>query len=134
MATAAQEPQIFEFESYKEIMQLFEELGYTEAAWDAGLREVNRVYLQNMPSRWRGKYSKEVEVKMKKEIFFRVLAPLVLRSNEFILEDRARLLSLIQSGETGDPWLQELALRYRVTESAEDALREKDLSELVQSC
>ncbi len=44
--------EVFEFESYKDLMAYFEGLGYTEAAWDTGLREVNRVYLSNMPSRW----------------------------------------------------------------------------------
>ena len=131
-SVAAQQEEKFEFESYKDVNQLFEELGYTEAAWNEGLREVNRVYLQNIPSRWRHKHSQEVEVKMKKELFLRVLAPLVLRSNELILEDRARLQSLADSGELDDPWLRELAVRYRVIDSDDDSgLDDTSLAELL---
>jgi Bax protein len=77
--------EVFEFESYQQLLTLFDKLGYTEAAWDSGLRDVSRVYLSHMPSRWRGKHSKEVQVHLKKELFFRVLAPLILRSNELIM-------------------------------------------------
>jgi len=84
---------VFEFESYKDLLPLFERLDYTEKAWDSGLREVSRVYLSNMPSRWRGKHSKEIQVGLKKELFFRVLAPLILRSNELIMQDRERLIA-----------------------------------------
>jgi uncharacterized FlgJ-related protein len=126
----ADEPQIFEFESYKEILQLFEDLGYTEAAWDEGLRDVNRVYLQNMPSRWRSKHSKEVQVKMKKELFLRTIAPLVLRSNELIHADRTRMHALIVEGRVDDPWMKELALRYRVLESTDGELDDALVREL----
>ena len=128
---SAQEEKVFEFDSYKDIMQLFDNLGYTEATWDAGERGVYRAYLQNMPSRWRGEYSQEIEVKMKKEVFLRALAPLVLRSNELILEDRTQVLSLVKSGKTDDAWLKALAQRYRVLESLEDDLTENNISELI---
>ena len=99
-ALSAQE-EVFEFESYKDIMELFEKLDYTEASWESGERKVYRAYVQNMPSRWRGKHSKEIEVKMKKEVFLRTLAPLVLRSNELILEDRGKMLALPDAGIPG---------------------------------
>jgi uncharacterized FlgJ-related protein len=126
------EPQRFEFDSYQDVVVLFDELGYTEAAWDEGLREVNRVYLQSMPSRWRNKYSSAVEIKMKKELFLRTLAPLILRSNELIIEERERLLALVDAGKTDDHWLQELALKYRVTTEEEPAPNRAQLDELIQ--
>jgi len=86
--------EVFEFNSYKDVMIYFQELGYTEESWEAGNKEVHRVYLANMPSRWRGKHASEAEVKMKKEVFFRILAPLILRSNELIMQDRVRLQSI----------------------------------------
>jgi uncharacterized FlgJ-related protein len=110
----AEEPEVFEFESYKEIVELFDKLGYTEAAWDEGLREVNRVYLQTMPSRWRNKHSSAVEIKMKKELFLRTLAPLILHSNELILEERAQLQSHVDAGTVDDPWVRALAEKYGV--------------------
>jgi uncharacterized FlgJ-related protein len=123
--------EVFEFESYKELVLLFEKLGYTEEAWDSGLREVSRVYLANMPSRWRGKYSKEVQVSLKKEIFFRLLAPLILRSNELIMQDRERLKSFIDGADADAGWVSALALRYRVIDSPESEVGHEQLKELI---
>jgi uncharacterized FlgJ-related protein len=123
--------EVFEFESYKELLTLFEELGYTEAAWDLGLRDVNRVYLSNMPSRWRGKSSKEVQVRLKKELFFRVLAPLILRSNELIMQDRERLKSFVDGADKDKDWVAELAVRYRIIDSIESEVGSEQLKELI---
>jgi Bax protein len=126
-----EESQVFEFDSYKDIVELFDQLGYTEAAWNEGLREVNRVYLQNMPSRWRQKHSSEVEIKMKKELFLRTLAPLVLRSNELIMEERAQLLAMLEAGQSDDPWLRALAEKYRVAKPEDPAPGPQQLDELL---
>ena len=123
--------EVFEFESYKDLIPLFEKLGYTEANWDKGLRDVNRVYVSNMPSRWRGKYSKEAEVRVKKEVFFRILAPLILRSNELIMQDRERLLSIVDDKNKDAEWLAGLAVRYRVIDSAESEFGPEQLKELM---
>jgi uncharacterized FlgJ-related protein len=123
--------EVFEFESYKELLTLFEELGYTETAWDLGLRDVNRVYLSNMPSRWRGKSSKEVQVRLKKELFFRVLAPLILRSNELIMQDRERLMSFVDGADKDKDWVAELAVRYRIIDSIESEVGSEQLKELI---
>ncbi len=123
--------EVFEFESYKDLIPLFEKLGYTEEAWDSGLRDVNRVYVTNMPSRWRGKYSKEVQVRVKKEIFFRLLAPLILRSNELIMQDRERLKSFIDGADADAGWVSALALRYRVIDSPESEVGHEQLKELI---
>jgi len=74
-----------EIESHNDVEALFEKLGYTPEAWQAGIREVPRMYSTKIPLRWGKKTSKEITVQTKKRIFFRVLAPLVLRSNELIL-------------------------------------------------
>ncbi len=92
--SAEELPKRFETTSYKDVEALFERLGYTPAAWQAGVRVIPRVYLDHVPSRWRSTHSKEVSVRTKKQLFFRTLAPLVLRVNELILADRARVQSL----------------------------------------
>ena len=122
----------FEFNSYKDLMIYFQELGYTEESWESGTKEVHRVYLANMPSRWRGKHASEAEVKMKKEVFFRVLAPLILRSNELIMQDRVRLQSITEGSEVDAAWLSDLGMRYRVLESADDQVGPEQLSELIK--
>lgn len=123
--------EVFEFESYKHLLSLFEKLDYTEKAWDAGLREVSRVYLSNMPSRWRGKHSKEIQVSLKKELFFRVLAPLILRSNELIMQDRERLMAFSEGNKKDAGWVAELAVRYRVIDSIDSGIGPEQLSELL---
>jgi len=111
----------FEFTSYTEVGELFEELNYTPEAWQAGIREVPRVYLTTIAPRWRDRVSKEVSVLEKKRIFFRSLAPLALRSNEIILHDRERVAGLrdrISDGGTISTeerkWLTQLAFGYGV--------------------
>ena len=123
--------EVFEFESYKDIAPLFEKLGYTKEAWDSGSREVSRVYISNMPSRWRGKHSKEVQVSLKKRIFFRTLAPLILRSNELIMQDRERLMLFVDGAEKDAGWVSELALRYRVIDSIDSEVGPEQLKELL---
>ena len=129
---AEEQGEVFEFESWQDLVTLFDGLGYTEAAWDTGLREVSRVYLQSMPSRWRGKYSKEVQVKLKKELFLRSLAPLVLRANEKIMSDRERLLSLGNDAALDDPWVRQLAVDYRVIEDGETTVDAQALAALLE--
>jgi Bax protein len=127
-----------EFTSYTEVGELFEELNYTPETWQAGIREVPRVYLTTIAPRWRDRVSGEVSVLTKKRIFFRALAPLVLRSNEFILRDRARAASLRDRIEEGDglgaddrQWLAELAVRYGVVADENEALDKAALDELM---
>jgi len=130
--------QRIEIESHDDVKALFEKLGYTPEAWQAGIREVPRMYLTNVPRRWGKKTSKEITVLTKKRVFFRVLAPLVLRSNELILRERTRaetLASEIRAGKQlsaeDRQWLQELAVYYKVIDSAEAELDSAELDELL---
>jgi uncharacterized FlgJ-related protein len=128
----------FEYTSYEQVQTLFEKLNYTPDAWQAGIREVPRVYLTDIQPRWRDKVSKEVSVLTKKRIFFRALAPLALRSNELILRDRTRAADLVKKladgGEiSGDEhvWLAKLAVSYGVVQDEEATLDQKALDELM---
>jgi len=135
---SARPEQRFEFTSYTEVGVLFEELGYTPETWAAGIREVPRVYLTTIAPRWRDRVSNEVSVLEKKRIFFRSLAPLVLRSNEFILRDRAHASELrarLDGGGDISPkerqWLTELAVAYGVLEDGETTLNAAGFDELM---
>jgi uncharacterized FlgJ-related protein len=137
-AESARPEERFEFTSYIEVGELFEEIGYTPETWAAGIREVPRVYLTTIAPRWRDRVSAEVTVLEKKRIFFRSLAPLVLRSNEFILRDRARLEEIrprvTGSGDLSADerlWLAELAVAYGVVKDAGAALDAAVLDELL---
>lgn len=107
----------YPLKSYKDLDILFNRLDYTSKAWKNGIRSVPRLYLENIPSRWRGAISKEISVKDKKRFFFRLMAPLVLTANELISADRAKLLSLSKMevlGAKDQIWLVALAKRYKV--------------------
>lgn len=128
----------FEFESYQDLVPLAETLGYTAAAWDAGIREVPRLFLTDVPPRWRDRSSREVTVQVKKALFFRLLGPLALRANELILQDRARAEPMIARLATGGSlspedhrWLARLALRYRVITDEGATLDPETLDELL---
>ena len=125
----------FEFESYTDIAALFERLNYTEAAWQAGVREVPRVFLTDVPPRWRDNTSKSVTVKTKKELFFRALAPLALRANEMILADRDRLAALRKAplesiSQEDSAWLSEMAFRYDLAATDDAPVSPAQLEEL----
>jgi uncharacterized FlgJ-related protein len=111
----------FEVRSYKDMLELFEELNYTPAAWQSGIREVPRVYLPMIGDKWGSTTSKEITVENKKQLFFRGLAPLILRANELIMIDRDRLKNIRSSFEKNKTapekdqvWLQKLAQVYKV--------------------
>ena len=114
-----------EISSYEDIFNLYEKLNYTPEAWQAGIREVPRVYLPLIGDKWGTTRSKEITVENKKRLFFRTLAPLVLRANELITVDRKKLGELKSSfektntlNEEDQAWILKLAKLYRV--SAED--------------
>lgn len=138
LETAGRPEERFEFRSYQEVGELFEDLNYTPEAWQAGIREVPRAYLTDIAPRWRDKVSNDVTVLTKKRIFFRALAPLALRSNELILRDRGRAADLekrLAAGDTlnGDDseWLANLAVKYGVAQDGKAPLDQKALDELM---
>jgi len=124
--------------NYKDVLALFDRLGYTTKAWQAGIREIPRVYLADVPDTWRERSAKELSITDKKKLFFRLIAPIVLRINELILEDRARAkelterLALGQSVAPDDQaWLTELAVKYKVLKSTSERLDSDAFAELL---
>lgn len=110
-----------EISSYKDMLELFEELNYTPEAWQAGIREVPRVYLPSIGEKWGTTTTKEITVENKKRLFFRGMAPLVLRANELITKDRSRLNEIIPSfrksrsvSQQDEVWIGKLAALYKV--------------------
>jgi Bax protein len=125
------------YRDYKDILALFERLGYTAKAWRAGNLEVPPVYLAQITSQWHDK-AKVAPVADKKKVFFRILLPIVLKVNEFILEDRVRATEITErlsrgaevSGED-QKWLTALAVRYKLTGFSGDRLPASQYPELL---
>jgi Bax protein len=123
---------------YKDVLALFDRLGYTQQAWQSGIREVPRVYMADIPDGWRERAAKGITTADKKRLFFRIIAPVVLRINELITADRIRAkeiterLSLGQSVSPDDQaWLAELAVQYKLIKSAGDRLDSDKYPELL---
>jgi uncharacterized FlgJ-related protein len=123
---------------YKDVLALFDRLGYTQQVWQAGIREVPRVYLDDVPDQWRERSAKLASVADKKRIFFRLIGPIVLRINELITADRTRAKEItgkLLIGEGVSPedqaWLSELAVRYRLIKSTDESLDSDQYPELL---
>jgi len=103
--------------STEDIFIILDSLGYTAEAWQQGVREIPRIYMTNIPSRWKTE-SGQVTVAKKKEIFFRLLAPVILRANELILLEQDELKRLIahnpEPGSKESDALLDLARKYKV--------------------
>ena len=127
--------QTIEVRSARDLEALFVRLQYTPSDWHAGVRTVPRIYLADIPTTWREKESKEITVAEKKQLFFRLLAPIVLYVNERILEERVRVETLSRQAAQGRPltpadqvWLRELAAHYQVPpDRMDELLRRVDL-------
>ena len=108
----------YEFESHTDLEALFAELNYTPESWAAGNRDIPRLYLTSIPTRWRHQTANSIPVTRKKQLFFRLLSPGALRANELVAADRARLLKVAEGVGQLAPedasWLANLAARYRL--------------------
>ena len=124
--------------NYKDVLALFDRLGYTAKAWQAGIREIPRVYLADVPETWQERSTKQLSVADKKKLFFRLIAPIVLRINELILEDRTRAKELTRRLAQGlsvtpddQAWLTALAVKYKVLKSTSERLDSDAFPELL---
>ncbi len=119
--------------STEDIFSLFDSVGYTAEAWQQGLREIPRIYMTSIPKRWKTE-SGELSVARKKEIFFRLLAPVVLRTNELIFVERNQLQDLMAKypnlGPKEENDLLSLARKYKVIDTQATLLEEEQLQEL----
>lgn len=111
-----EKPRVVEIDNYKDALALFDELGYTSEAWQAGIRVVPRVYLTEISDQWSKKTSQEIDVTLKKRLFFRAIGPLALRNNELVLQDREKIQALLAQPDAASAaypeWFEKLAQDY----------------------
>jgi len=117
----------FKYDSPEQVEELAISLDYTPEAWQAGIREVPRLYITKVPPRWRDKTSDEMPVVDKKRAFFRLLGPLVLHANELIQSDRQQVQSIVEAlragktpGSKEQAFLRETAIAYKVADEESD--------------
>lgn len=116
--------------NYNDVLQLFNEIGYTAEQWQAGIREVPRIEITNIPQRWQ-KVSQTIPVSDKKNIFFRLTGSGILQANEKILSEREHLLNAINKKDIQEnEWLASLGVKYKVIKQESDELDNAALTEL----
>lgn len=118
--------------SIQDIFTLFDSISYGDKQWDEGLDVIPRVYLQRISCRWKTQ-SSTLNVKTKKDVFFKLITPAILRSNELIQLERNRLLSLAKNPldmeDENYEWLLKLAKKYKIIKKKEDIPLTKEVLE-----
>ncbi len=108
--------------SIKDVFNLFKSIGYDDKKWYEGMQVIPRVYLQSISSRWRNQSSK-LDVKIKKDIFFKLITPAILRANELIQIERNKILKISENIDNLDTktkiWLEKIAKKYKLLKKDE---------------
>jgi uncharacterized FlgJ-related protein len=119
-----------ESKNYNDVLQLFNEIGYTAEQWQAGIRVVPRIEITEIPQRWQ-KTAQTIPINDKKNIFFRLTGSGILQANEKILSEREHLLNAIDKNDIDDnEWLASLGVKYKVIKQESDKLDKQALTEL----
>ena len=119
-----------ESKNYNDVLQLFNEIGYTAEQWQAGIREVPRIEITSIPQRWQ-EVTRTIPVSDKKNIFFRLTGSGILQANEKIMSEREHLLNAINKKDIDEnEWLAALAVKYKVIRQESDKLDNTALTEL----
>lgn len=116
-----------EIRSLDALMTLFKKHNYTSNDWKNGVREVPRLTFEGVSERWK-ETSSEIPVKQKKQVFFRLMAPLVLISNENILAER----QTVKSAPLSSKALLVIAKKYRLFNNTPLTLTENQRQQLLQ--
>lgn len=123
--------------SYKQTMQILDNLGYTDDKFKNGIKEVPRVLITHVSSRWKEQADK-IPIETKKSIFLRLMASGALIADEEVLKERRKLLALAARLSKGpisrkeSAWLRNLALKYKVLKDRNDILTRAKLRELIR--
>jgi uncharacterized FlgJ-related protein len=130
----------FEFHNPDELRAFFLANNFSQENWQKGDRTVPRLYLENVPERWRLQVVDGLTVQQKVRYFFFVYSPLVLKANEQVQAERTRLLALRRgdpaaraAGTGGGAWLAELARHYELKGDVADPATLKELEARVDS-
>ena len=122
-----QGPEVVTIQSLDELMALFDRLNYNSKSWAEGNREVPRLTFERVRENWK-KTSQEIPVPTKKQVFFRLMAPLVLMANEKIINSR----QYAADSDLADPHLKAQAIKYKVISDPDSPLDEKQRQELLK--
>lgn len=106
------QPKKLQVHSLSTLKNLFDSLNYNTESWQTGNREVPRLTFETVTESWQ-KNADSIPVAEKKMIFFRLMAPLILMSNEKTLLERR----YIELAARDDNKLLRLARKYRLIDA-----------------
>ncbi|HEY8543169.1 MAG TPA: glucosaminidase domain-containing protein [Pseudothermotoga sp.] len=88
----SEESQIVElgFDSYKDLLEFFEKIGY-----DLGKKEVPAVILKSLPK----DMNQIKDVQLKKDLFVKIMLPIILKVNEEIKQEREKIMKLASDSQ-----------------------------------
>jgi len=112
--------------SIDDLLTLFKKHNYTAKDWNAGNREVPRITFDAVHERWK-KSSNNMPVKQKKSVFFHLMTPLILISNENILKER----NIVKSALLNSTELLAIAVKYRVVKKHDNSVTEEQRKQLL---
>ena len=124
--TAMKNPTVVEIGSLHDLEALFKEHQYTSESWATGNREVPRLSFDEFSENWK-ETSSHMPVKTKKQVFFRLMAPLILISNQRILLEREE----IRTASLDSQNLKELGLKYGVLADEKGVMDEEKRARLM---
>ncbi len=113
--------------SLNDLTALFVQLQYNRNSWTKDNGEVARLTFNGISENWQ-ETAHKLPVKVKKEVFFRLMTPLVLIANEKIEKER----ELVKHSALNSPELKKLAVKYRLIKNEQSSLTEKLRSRLLQ--
>ncbi len=109
--------------SMDDIYTVFNSIGYAKKKWYKGFQIIPRVYLKRISSRWKDQSSK-ISTQTKKDIFFKLITPAILRANELIQIERNHLIALAKNpaslNDEAKEWFLKIAKKYKVVKKDEN--------------
>ncbi len=111
----------------KDLIHYYDTINYTPKAWQAKNYQTPRLIFASIGKNWT-KESRSITVKEKKSVFFRLMLPLILMSNEQILVER----NLIMHSDLSNSKVIELAIKYKVIKNSVDALTAQQKKQLLE--
>ena len=110
----------------KDLIMQYDSVNYNVEAWQAGNYETPRYTFSSIGKNWK-KETSNIPVQDKKSVFFRLMLPLILMSNEEIIAER----EIVKSGDLSDSDIIDLALKYKVIKESVESLTKEQKSELL---
>lgn len=126
-STSSQAEKTINIKTLNDLRSVFMEYNYTKKAWNERKKAIPRMTFGKVGVKWK-KTSSKLAVKEKKSIFFRLMTPLILISNENILHERKIVLDSALNAAA----LKDIAVKYKVIKSTEEVIDEAMKAELLR--